>query len=211
MKENNTTKKSKKNDIEMYSMAHPTVPKVNNGQLSPQNNPQGAPYNHHQHKNSYSSQPNHNYSHSQQPSYSSQGHGQQPSYSNQGHIQTPGYNNQPYGYQQDFGSQQVGYNVPHSGYGGQPINGNHHQPGFYKQSSSSNISAVMDQPYVGRRNSLSSVTSDQVGLTSHAQPQPRSSPYSNYSNNIYNQQYQQSPSYYQQQQQQQYQNQQNYY
>ncbi|KAG2195171.1 hypothetical protein INT47_006453, partial [Mucor saturninus] len=190
IKGDNLTKKSKKNDIEMHSLAQPTLPKVNMSQVPPNK----APYSHHQQQNSYSSQSNHNYGHSQQPSYSSQGHTQQPSYSNQ-----------VYGYQQPV------YNTPNSSYGGQPVTGNHHRPGFYQQSSSSNVSAVMDPPYVGRRNSLSSVTSDQVGLTSHAQPQPRSSPYNNISNNIHHQQYQQSPSYHQQQQQQQYQNQQNYY
>ncbi|KAI9270926.1 hypothetical protein EDC94DRAFT_596566 [Helicostylum pulchrum] len=75
------------------------------------------------------------------------------------------------------------------------------RPGFYQHPSSSNMSFGMESQFGGgRRNSLSSVGSDQVGLTKNAQPQPwSSSPYqnnnhsnSNLSHNIHHQQYQQS-------------------
>jgi hypothetical protein len=54
------------------------------------------------------------------------------------------------------------------------------RPIYYQQGSNPNT--VMGSQF-GRRNSLSSVNSDQVGLTSHAQGQPWSSPYYSHSNN----------------------------
>jgi hypothetical protein len=71
---------------------------------------------------------------------------------------------------------------------------------YYHQPPSSNAGSNGMASQFGRRNSLSSVNSDQVGLTSHAQEQPWSSPYYNHSNNnsnsnlsypIQHQQYQQ--------------------
>lgn len=50
-----------------------------------------------------------------------------------------------------------------------------HHPNYYQQS--------LNPGQFSRRNSLSSVNSDQVGLTSHPQGQPWSSPYYNHSNN----------------------------
>lgn len=82
------------------------------------------------------------------------------------------------------------------------VNNNPGRPNYYPQASSSNSSTVMGSQFT-RRNSLSSVGSDQVGLTSHAQGQPWSStPYyhsngshngssSNLSYSIQHQQYQQ--------------------
>lgn len=82
------------------------------------------------------------------------------------------------------------------------VNNNFGRPNYYPQVSSSNASTVMGSQFT-RRNSLSSVGSDQVGLTSHAQGQPWSStPYyhsngshngssNNLSYNIQHQQYQQ--------------------
>ncbi|KAL9559231.1 hypothetical protein MBANPS3_000498 [Mucor bainieri] len=82
------------------------------------------------------------------------------------------------------------------------MNNNPGRPNYYPQVSSSNSSTVMGSQFT-RRNSLSSVSSDQVGLTSHAQGQPWSStPYhhsngshngsnSNLSYSIQHQQYQQ--------------------
>lgn len=92
----------------------------------------------------------------------------------------------------------------------------HQRPGYYHQTSSSNASTVVGSHFGGgRRNSMSSVSSDQVGLTSHAQPQPWSSPYTGGGGNQQYQQYQQyqqQPSNYNYQQQQQYHQQhQNYY
>ncbi|KAI9480724.1 MAG: hypothetical protein EXX96DRAFT_594859 [Benjaminiella poitrasii] len=57
---------------------------------------------------------------------------------------------------------------------------NHVGPVYQHQQQLSNYS-LMGSPFV-RRNSLSSVSSDQLGLTSHAQAQPWSSPYHNGSN-----------------------------
>ncbi|KAI8064100.1 hypothetical protein BDF21DRAFT_428219 [Thamnidium elegans] len=83
------------------------------------------------------------------------------------------------------------------------------RPGFYQHPTSSNMSFGMESQFGGnggRRNSLSSVSSDQAGLTKNAQPQPWSSPYqnnnhsnSNLSHNVHHQQYQQSQGYHQQQ------------
>jgi hypothetical protein len=120
---------------------------------------------------------------------------------------------------------QVDMNQPGYHYGGhqqQPSysSGNYYpqpqqRPVFYQQTSSSNASTVVGSNYGGRRNSLSSVNSDQIGLTSHAQPQPRSSPFLGHSpypqqqqqhNNNYNYQ-----PYQQQQHRQQQQQHQNYY
>ncbi|KAK4512291.1 uncharacterized protein ATC70_002988 [Mucor velutinosus] len=82
------------------------------------------------------------------------------------------------------------------------VNNNPGRPNYYPQVSSSNSSTLMGSQFT-RRNSLSSVGSDQVGLTSHAQGQPWSStPYyqsngshngssSNLSYSIQHQQYQQ--------------------
>lgn len=101
------------------------------------------------------------------------------------------------------------------------VNNNPGRPNYYPQVSSSNSSTVMGSQYT-RRNSLSSVGSDQVGLTSHAQGQPWSStPYyhsngshngsnSNLSYSIQHQQYQQPYPQYDNYQQQ-YQQHQNYY
>lgn len=75
-----------------------------------------------------------------------------------------------------------------------------HRPPYYHQPPSSHggSSNGMITSQFGRRNSLSSVNSDQIGLTTHAQEQPWSSPYysnnnssSNLSYNQYQQPYQQ--------------------
>lgn len=113
----------------------------------------------------------------------------------------------------------TGYNYGHQqqpSYSSQQNYYPHQRPGYYHQSSSSNVSTVVGSHFGGgRRNSLSSVSSDQVGLTSHAQPQPWSSPYTGGGGNQQYQQYQQyqqQPSNYNYQQQQQYHQQhQNYY
>lgn len=60
------------------------------------------------------------------------------------------------------------------------VNAPQQRPGYYQHSS--NPGTMMGSPFV-RRNSLSSVNSDQAGLTSHAQGQPWSSPYYGHNNN----------------------------
>lgn len=78
------------------------------------------------------------------------------------------------------------------------------RPPYYHQPPSSNGGSTGTASQFGRRNSLSSVNSDQIGLTSHAQEQAWSSPYYNHSNNnsnsnlSYNMQYQQYQQPYQQ-------------
>lgn len=65
------------------------------------------------------------------------------------------------------------------------VNNNPGRPNYYPQVSSSNASTVMGSQFT-RRNSLSSVGSDQIGLTSHAQGQPWSSTPYHHSNGSHN-------------------------
>lgn len=94
------------------------------------------------------------------------------------------------------------------------INSNPGRPNYYPQmSSTSNATTLMGSQFTTRRNSLSSVNSDQIGLTSHAQGQPWSSTpyynnngsnsnlaYNNHQQTYHYNHYQQHPSQQQQQQ-----------